>query len=282
MSIEVAHYWRHPGLPCVDLLRARFVTHRYARHSHEGYTIALIESGAEEFEHRGAVERAGRGALVILNPEVVHTGQAAVPQGWAYRVLYPAVDVVTEIAADLSALPGTPYFPGPVVHDPDGASLLRTAHRAAERGDALAASSHLSTAIAGLLRRHAASPPPGDPRPAGPRAVRAALDILHDRLVDPPSLAELARAVDARPFPLLRAFRAATGLPPHAYLNQLRVRRARALLDDGLRPADIAARIGFADQAHLSRHFKRIVGVPPGAYAQGRRRNVQDEPEPAH
>ena len=79
------------------------------------------------------------------------------------------------------------------------------------------------------------------------------------------------------PFALLRAFRAETGLPPHAYLNQIRVRLARRLLDDGLAPAVVAAEAGFADQAHLTRHFKRVVGVPPGAY-QRERRNVQDRP----
>ena len=277
MSEEVARYWRHPGLPDVDLLRARFVTHRYARHAHEGYTIGLIEFGVEEFDVPGAAAlRAGPGALVILNPEVVHTGQPGVPEGWAYRVTYPAVAVVAEIAAELGAPRGTPYFPASVLDDPDGARLVRTAHRSAERGDALAASSHLRTAFAGLLRRHAARPPPRDPRPAGPRAVAVARDILHDRLIDPPPLAELAAAVGARPFALLRAFRTATGLPPHAYLNQARVRRARILLGDGLRPADVAAQVGFADQAHLTRHFKRVVGVPPGAYAMEMRRNVQD------
>ena len=71
-------------------------------------------------------------------------------------------------------------------------------------------------------------------------------------------------------FALLRAFRAATGLPPHAYLNQVRVRRARLLLDDGVPAADVAGQVGFADQAHLTRHFKRVVGVPPAAYQRER------------
>jgi len=62
------------------------------------------------------------------------------------------------------------------------------------------------------------------------------------------------------------AFRGETGLPPHAYLNQLRVRLARRLLDRGVTPAEVAAAVGFADQAHLTRHFKRVVGVPPGSY----------------
>ena len=72
------------------------------------------------------------------------------------------------------------------------------------------------------------------------------------------------------PFALLRAFRGETGLPPHAYLNQLRVRHARRLLDGGLAPAVVAAEAGFADQAHLTRHFKRVMGVPPGAYQRER------------
>ncbi len=80
------------------------------------------------------------------------------------------------------------------------------------------------------------------------------------------------------PFALVRAFRAETGLPPHAYVNHLRVRLARRLLDGGVAPADVAAAAGFADQAHLTRHFKRVVGVPPRAYQRDRDggKNVQD------
>jgi AraC-like DNA-binding protein len=95
-------------------------------------------------------------------------------------------------------------------------------------------------------------------------------EILHENLIDPPSLDELAAAANTTPFALLRAFRAVTGLPPHAYLNQVRVHRARELLDAGLRAAEVAAHTGFADQAHLTRHFKRSVGVPPRAYQLGR------------
>jgi hypothetical protein len=111
MSREVARYRRHPAEPGVDLLSARYVTHRYARHAHATFTVALIESGVEEFEHAGSLLRAAAGQVALLNPEVVHSGHAGVPEGWRYRVLYPAVDVVTELAAELGAPGGTPYFP---------------------------------------------------------------------------------------------------------------------------------------------------------------------------
>ncbi|WP_285492606.1 AraC family transcriptional regulator [Actinomadura sp. NBRC 104425] len=269
VSQEVAHYWRHPVLPDVDLLQARYVTHRFGRHTHDGYVIALIEAGVEAFEHAGSTERAPKGSLAVLNPGVVHTGYAGAPGGWAYRVLYPAVGVVADVAAELGARAGTPYFPDTVIERTPVATLVRAAHRAGEGGDALAASSLLRTALGALLRHHARDMP-AERGAAWPASVRAARDILHDRLVDPPTLEELAEAVGTRPFRLVRAFRAATGLPPHAYLNQVRVRRARGLLDRGLSPAEVAARTGFADQSHLTRHFKRVVGVPPGAYQHAR------------
>jgi AraC-like DNA-binding protein len=272
LHTETARYWPHSAVPGVDLLRARYVTHRYARHAHETYTLALIEDGVEEFSHGGSLLRAPAGSVALLNPEVVHTGQAGVPEGWAYRVLYPSVSVVRGAAAEMGAPRGTPHFPDTVVADPRSARLIRAAHRASEHGDRLAASTLLHSALAGLLRAHArpASADIGPARRPAARAVRTARDLLHDRIVTPPALAELAAATGLGPYVLLRAFRAETGMPPHAYLNQVRVRRARVLLDRGVAPADAAAQTGFADQAHLTRHFKRVFGVPPGAFQRAR------------
>ncbi|WP_307190406.1 AraC family transcriptional regulator [Actinomadura hibisca] len=271
MTAERAHHWRHPALPGLDLLRARYVTYRFGRHVHEGYAIGLIESGVEEFEHADDVWRAGPGMIGVVNPEVVHTGQAGTPEGWSYRVLYPTPDLMAGIAAELGARPGTPFFPTPVIDDPQATALLRIAHQAGEQGDALAASSLMREGLAVLLR-HARNVPDQNDNRAVPAAVRLARDILHADLLTPPTLEELAETAGTGPFRLVRAFRAAYGLPPHAYLNQVRVREARRLLDEGLRPAEVAARTGFADQAHLTRHFKRSVGVPPGAYRQARMR----------
>jgi AraC-like DNA-binding protein len=273
MATEVARYWQHAAVRGVDLLRARFVTHRYGRHAHETYTFGVIEAGIEEFDYGGSLLRAGPGGVALLNPDTVHTGQAGTPAGWTYRVLYPEVSVVTSIAAELGWQRGTPWFPETVLYDPATATLLGQAHRAAEHGDQLASSSLLTAALTRLLRAHAAPHPahPRDLASQAPASVSAVRDLLPERLADAPSLAELAALTGLSQFALLRAFRRETGMPPHAYLNQLRVRRARLLLDSGLAPADVAAQTGFADQAHLTRHFKRVVGVPPAAYQRERR-----------
>jgi AraC-like DNA-binding protein len=275
MAAEVARYWQHAAVAGVDLLRARYITHRYGRHAHETYTFGLVEAGVEEFDYGGQLLRAGPGAVALLDPEVVHTGQAASPAGWSYRVLYPEVSVVTEVARQLGWRHGTPRFPHTVLYDERSAVLLRSAHRAAEHGDRLASSSLLTEALVRLLTAHASAATTLTTEPVvrrSPADVRAIRDLLDERIVDPPALAELSALTGLSQFALLRAFRAQTGLPPHAYLNQLRVRRARTLLDQGVTPAQVAMTTGFADQAHLTRHFKRVVGVPPGAYQRERLR----------
>jgi AraC-like DNA-binding protein len=272
MPTEIARYWQHGAVQGVDLLRARFVTHRYGRHAHETYTFGLIEAGVEEFDYGGSLLRAGPGGVALLNPDTVHTGQAGTPAGWTYRVLYPEINVVSGIAAELGWQRGTPWFPETVLYHPATAALLSRAHQAAEHGDRLASSSLLTAALTRLLQAHAAAQPADTREPVSraPASVQTVRELLPERLADAPSLAELAALTGLSQFALLRAFRRETGMPPHAYLNQLRVRRARVLLDSGVAPADVAAQTGFADQAHLTRHFKRMVGVPPAAYQRER------------
>lgn len=271
---ESARHWRHPGVPGIDLLRARYVAHTFTRHTHEGYVFGVIGYGVEEFRYRGGLHRAPAGSIVLIDPDEVHTGHAGQPDGWAYRTCYPARQVVIDIAAELRTTTGTPHFPDPVGWDAAAAEAFSAAHRAAEWGDRLAASTLIRTALARLLQRFAAPAPPR--RQSVSRAsARAARDLLATRLVDPPGLEELAATLGVGPFPLLRAFRAEYGLPPHTYLIQQRVERARRLLDTGSPPARVAADVGFADQPHLTRHFKRVHGIGPGAYLR-ERRNVQD------
>jgi hypothetical protein len=172
----MARYWRHAAVPGVDLLRATYVTHRYARHTHESYTLALIEDGVEEFRYGGSLLRAGRGAVALLNPEMVHTGQAGVPEGWSYRVLYPAVSVVRDVGAELTGSTGSPFFPDTVVDDPRSARLVRAAHLAAGARRSVASASPAARRPVSLPREHARAyrRSSAEARPGVDRAVVAA------------------------------------------------------------------------------------------------------------
>src|SRR3954470_6853375 len=85
---EYAAYYRPEGLDGVEALHARFVHHAYRPHSHPTWTVAVVERGAAQFTVDDAEKRAASGELFVLEPEAVHTGMAAVPEGWQYKVLY--------------------------------------------------------------------------------------------------------------------------------------------------------------------------------------------------
>lgn len=278
-SSERARHWRHADLPGVDLLRARYVAKTFAPHTHHTFVIAAISAGVEEFRHRRTIERAGPGGIVLINPDTPHTGYAGIPEGWAYRVLYPDPGLVAETAAEVAAIRGSAAFDVAVADDPRACRLVAGVHRAAEEDDSLAADTLLRLTLAHLLNRYGRAVRPGEIRGAGGRIAVRARETLLERMQAPPTLTALATELGTSPFALLRAFRAAYGMPPHTWLTDARVRAARVLLDAGTSPARAAPEVGFADQSHLTRHFTRIVGVPPGAY-QRERKNVQDSRRP--
>ncbi|MFD5911389.1 AraC family transcriptional regulator [Streptomyces massasporeus] len=272
---ERARHWQYDELPGVDLLRARYVRKTFVRHTHENFVIAAIADGVEVFHHGGGDQYAGAGALALVNPDTPHTGRAGVPEGWRYGAVYPPVDVVAEIAAETTTLRGTPGFVSPVMDDPYAVSLVHQVLRAADEGNALAADTLLRVAVTRLLRLNGGPMPRREVRTAGARIAARARGVLEDRIARPPTLERLAADLGTSPFALLRAFRDTYGMPPHAWLTDARVRRARQLLDTGTTPSEAAVTVGFTDQPHLNRHFSRMVGVPPGAY-QRERKNVQD------
>jgi AraC-like DNA-binding protein len=104
---------------------------------------------------------------------------------------------------------------------------------------------------------------------AAPKAAARMRELLEESSADTIDLATLAREVGLSRFGALRAFKRQFGLPPHAYHLSMRLGLARRSLRRGLRPAEVAAEYGFVDQSHLTRHFRRVFGIPPAEYTRG-------------
>lgn len=268
---ESATYWHDVSLGNLELLKASFVTHAFAPHTHEGFAIGVIERGAETFTYRRQFHIAPAGSVVLINPGESHTGEALDDQGWHYRMLYPDSSALQRAASEvIGRSVGVPFFKEPVVHDARLARLLLNLHASLEAGESqLERESRLLWTMAQLVARHA------DDRPSA-RVARAEQDLvarvrshLQQHLSENVTLHDLSGVVNMSAFHLLRVFRDAAGLPPHTYLNQLRVARAKALLRAGIPIAAVAGEVGFTDQSHLTRHFKRIVGVTPGQFVRG-------------
>jgi AraC-like DNA-binding protein len=254
----------------LDSLHARIVR-PYAPHLHEEFAVGACSEGVEVIRYRGALHYSGPGSVAVLEPGEPHDGGPLDRSGFVYRVLYPSADLLREASGRV------PWFPQPVVIDPALADGLRRVHVALGRNaESLEVESGLAWLLGELVRRHASqSLPDVDPRKAS-GLTRLVLARLSDRLTCPPTLAEMASEAGLSRYQLVRTFAAEIGMPPYTWLAQHRVARARALLEEGHGLAETAAITGFADQAHLTRWFRRVVGVTPGVY----RNSVQDTTKP--
>lgn len=267
---ETATFWRAEQLDGLELLRATYITHAFARHAHETFAIGVIEEGLHSFWWRGATHLTPPGDIVVVNPGEVHTGQAARHTGYTYRMLYPPAGLLQRVADEIYGRAwGIPFFPRAVIHDPVLARQIRDFHLTMERpASALERETRLVQALATLMLRHAEVRPPEQDGGPGQAAVRRARAFLDEHFAEAVLLAQLATIAEMSPFYLARAFRAQVGVPPHTYLEGVRVARAKSLLIAGHTLAQVAFDTGFADQSHFTHRFKRAVGVTPGRYAR--------------
>jgi len=259
-----ARYWRADSVP-VEAMHAHFTSHVYHRHSHESYSFGVTETGAQAFTCRHGRHVSGSGMVMAFNPDDPHDGHAAGEDGFTYRMVH----IWPEFFASLTGTP-LPLFRSPVIEDPAVAASVRRLHQALtgratelERYERLAGTAR-------LLVRHASGRGPtgggGADRRVAARIRELIQDGARDLTAGDPTADDLAAAAGCSRYAAYRAFTRAYGLAPSDYQRQLRVRTARRLLSGGITPARAAAEAGFADQAHLTRWFRRYYGVTPGAY----------------
>ena len=248
----------------VEALRARFAAHAYDLHRHDDWLVGVTEDGVQDFLCRGARQRSTPGRVVLIEPQEVHDGQAGTADGFAYRMLYLPRAWLT---AGLAEAGGDPGFAATLCDDPPLAHAVRAACRTLSAPASRLARDHALDRVLEGLRPHLGRPMRNGPAGRAGRIARRARDCLHAAIEDDigaDALADASGAADR--FRLARAFRAAYGTAPHAYLLHLRLLRARHLLAQGQRPAQVAAACGFADQSHLGRRFRAAYGLTPAAY----------------
>lgn len=260
--------WRPPVPGIAEVFHARFTDHAYPVHVHDTWALMIVDGGRVDF----ALDRERHGAgvsdaVVLLPPGVAHDGRTVTEAGFRKRVLYLDTSVLPERLT--GAAVDAPLLADPALRERVHALHLALGERDLER-DPLEAQSRLAFVrerLHGWLARRAAA----YGAPAAGLAVRLR-ELLDARVAEGLGLEEAAAELGhVHPTHLIRSFRTAYGLPPHAYLTGRRVELARRLLLAGMRPAAAATAAGFYDQAHLTRHFGRHVGTSPARFARSGR-----------
>jgi AraC-like DNA-binding protein len=252
--------WR-PAVPgVVEVFHARFATHAYPAHAHHTWTLFIVDDGAVRYDLARRAHGSDPSIVTLLPPHVAHDGRPATARGFRMRVLYLDGAVLGEHLIG-------PAVDRPIVPDRSLRHDLSVVHELLDRADdALEAESRLTLVIERLAGHlgEAVEARERSPSAALAEELRALLDA---EVAEPLTLAAAGRRLGASPAHLVRCFTRTYGVAPHAYRIGRRIEIAREQLLEGRPAADVALGVGFSDQSHFARHFKRLVGTTPGRYA---------------
>lgn len=235
---------------------------QFAPHRHDTYAVALTLEGVQCFDYRGAARHSLPGGVVVIHPDERHDGRPGTSDGFRYRSIHIEPARIQRMLGGS----GLPFIAGGTSTDPrllgPVQALLADYQRPLgelEFDDALY---DLAVAL------DAASMPRRRPKPIDHCAAERARGYMLEHWSSDVSMACLERASGRDRWKLSRDFRALFGTSPYRYLLMRRLERARDMLAGGHAPAEVAAACRFADQSHLTRHFRNAFGVTPARWAR--------------
>lgn len=272
MKHSATRFWRDERLPFIEARAVQDGRHFcYAKHSHETFSIGAITAGQSIYINRGSRQQVATGSVVVMNPGDVHACNPIADQAWSYLMFYVDTawlsalqqELGLKVERDARAF-ATTLSTSPVLY----AGLVRLyAVLTAPHAEPL--QQHSAAVTFFTQMQQWLDPYPAENAVASHKLARAA-DFIHEHCSESLKLEDICAAAELSPSYLIRAFKEAYGMTPHAFLLNRRIQLARNLLKQGSQLADVALETGFADQAHFQRAFKQLLATTPGHY-QGNR-----------
>lgn len=258
---ESAILWRNERVEGVELFRGDFQAYSFTRHFHSVASFGAVQAGVMRSWHRDRNYTLQAGTVMLFNPGDVHAPFPADNRRWSFRMFYLQDELFERLSLQLSETPIR--FAEAFSLDPQLADKLLQLHKKLEGPcEAIEFECRIIDVLEHIAERHAEKP--GTLLSVAPSASVARMrEYIHGHAEEQVSLEVLANVGHLSMYHALRSFREALGLPPHKYLLQVRIERAKDMLQRGDSIASVASTLGFSDQSHLTRHFKRVFGVPP-------------------
>lgn len=265
-KLSAHHFVRHPKLPHVELRMVTDSRDCYQTHTHDEYAFGVIDAGHAVFTHEEQRTALRPGMSVLMEPGMAHACNPDGQQAWSYRMLF--------VDAQWLHRSFQPFASGdqaPCLHLSQHASrvpvvyqtLSHIAHALCDGTDAL----EVDELLLAFVAQHALVPRADTVlRGADDSALDAVRAQIGAQVAANLSIEQLARASGWSEFHLIRKFKQAFGQTPHAFQIDQRLNMAKKLLKQGTGLADVANQLGFADQAHFQRHFKKRHATTPRNY----------------
>ena len=234
---------------------------------HERFAFAVLRKAAAGVRYRRKDDQVYDGNVTVREPGETHYN-TFVAKPSEFKILFVEPFVIADAARELGQRGGFHFPPVAIKDDPYLFRLLYRLCRSIETKRGGLEQQSLFAATLVELARHTERKLEVPEVKNGKLAIARAMAVLKQRFDQPVTLDELALVSGLSRFRLVHVFTKEAGLSPHAYQVHVRVERARALLRQGIAPAVVAATMGFADQSHFTRHFRKIMHITPSQYAR--------------
>lgn len=260
MPTSAVTVWRPDSLLGSELIHGDFTGHQFAPHEHTTWTIGWIVDGTNDFRRERQRHIAPAGTLCVVNPAEVHTGGG---KRMAYKCLMPSNELLGLAfpCTDPSALCTTQA----VVNDPVALEAARRLFTLPPvGGDMLTPQAAAVVLLRELLGR--GSRDRAEALSPGPGSLARAMAFLQDNLDRQVPLCELSQISGTSAFQICREFASRLHMSPGAFVRSKRVAKAQELIREGRVLSGVAASCGFADQAHMTRMFRTVIGCTPAQW----------------
>lgn len=249
----------------IEAYRFEGIVQPFPNHFHEYYVIGFIEDGHRVLSCRNQEYALKKGNILLFNPGDNHACVQSDDGTLDYRGFNITKEVMLDLAEEVTGRRELPGFSKTVIFDEEVTCYLHPLHKLVMKGSCeFGKEEYLLLLISLLIQRY------GQPFesciPECREEIEKACDFMEQHFADRIYLDQICRYAGLSKSTLLRAFTKSKGVTPYSYLENIRIGKAKKLLEQGIPPIEAAMQTGFSDQSHFTNYFNRFIGLAPGLY----------------
>ena len=244
-----------------EAIEAYFSDYAFSPHRHDTYGIGYTTAGIQVFTYRGATRYSCPGEVFVLHPDEEHDGRPGTEEGYGYRILYIAPELICG-TSDHAVLP---FVTEAVSANPRLKAIIRDVFCACDDLQEDLQRIDLLTELADRLIQ-ASDQTPLALEGVSVKRMRKIWEHLLACAVSGISLSVLEREHGMDRYSISRHFRRLYGVSPYRFITLRRLDLVKKGIRDGMSLAEAALAAGFADQSHMTRHFRKAFGLSPGMW----------------
>ncbi|MCL1476205.1 AraC family transcriptional regulator [Marinobacter sp. M3C] len=245
----------------IERMEAFFSSHGFSPHRHDTYALGITLNGVHSFSYQKSMRHSMPGNAVVIHPDELHDGEAGTVEGFHYKILYIPPEVIQQV---LGGKP-LPFIPGGISSDQRIVSAISNMLTNLDfQLDSLEEDDGIYDIAQAL---NDASGKKEQRKKLNYKAAESARQFILDATNEAVTMDRLEQVSDTDRWCLSRDFRALFGTSPYRYLSMRRLDKAKSMISTGMALVDVAAACGFTDQSHMTHHFSKAYGLPPGRWA---------------